>query len=208
MKKIVFILVMLIFVTGCNSSYNLKIVNDNFEENILLNIDNKDINSNNQITSFLNEKTTSVITEDSFYDKKINNFQDYTEVILKEKYNENQFQSSKTLNLCFENKTVLFEDTYYINLYGSFYCLYGNSMDIKIQTKNKVYVNNADEVDGNTYIWHIDSSNQDDVNILIELDKGFTKREKIILAGVIILVIVLIGIVIFIKKHKAKDSFK
>lgn len=185
MKKILIIFI-LIFLTGCSAEYNLNISNNSFKENINVTIPNNmipekeesktelGIEKDDQLTPFLEEKTNSLMNSDKFYKKKIKKLNDYTQVNMSYKYNENNFKEANSINLCFEYPELDFTENYYINLQGKFYCLYGDSVDIKIKTNNKVLFNNADEKIGNVYVWHIDESKIDFVDIKIEVSKGIS----------------------------------
>ena len=61
--------------------------------------------------------------------------------------------------------------------------------------------NNADEVRGNTYIWHIDQTNEDYVDIKIDIDKGASRKIiYIVIVGVIFVTTILfVGYKLYIK---------
>ena len=181
-RKLTLILYLMLFVTGCTSEYNLKISNNSFKENINFVIENSlddtkgegEIEEDNPLPSLIENKIPSLITQDKYYKKKIDDLGDAKKIELSYKYNSSEFRNSNSINNCFEYPEFDFSDNYYIHLQGTFYCLYSDSLDIKIQTKNKVYSNNADEVLGNTYIWHINEANMDYVDIEINVDKGIS----------------------------------
>lgn len=196
-KKIIFIFFILILLTGCTSEYKLEISNGKFKENISATIPKNmvpqvqeeidiDFEYDDPVTPFLEEKTASLTTNEDFYKKKIDEKNDYFKINLNYTYDEENFKIANSINTCFEYPELDFSKNYYINLQGAFYCLYGDSLDIKIKTKNKVVFNNADEVLGNTYIWHIDEKNVDYVDIKLDIKKGTPNN---IIIGVIILVV-------------------
>ncbi len=217
-KKII-IVMLLILLTGCSSEYNLEISNNKFEENIKVTIPDSAIpkptqdvldgkvDLDDQITPFIEGKTESLTTNDEFYKKKVSKKDDYTIVEMSYKYNEDTFKNANSINTCFEYPELDFSESYYINLQGTFYCLYGDSVDIKIKTKNKVKYNNADEVSGNTYIWHINDENSEYVNIKIDVEKG---TPNYIFIGVVFIAIVsvavgIIGYKFYIKNKDRND---
>ena len=213
-KKIIFMFLILILLTGCTSEYKLEISNGKFEETISTTIpknmvpdiqENQDIDFeyDDQITPFLEEKTASTTTNDSFYKKKIDKTNDYFKINLNYTYDEESFKIANSINNCFEYPELDFSNNYYINLQGAFYCLYGDSIDIKIKTKNKVVFNNADEVSGNTYIWHIDENNSQYVDIKMDIEKGTPNN---IIAGVILVVIAIIVICIISYKFYTENK--
>ena len=213
------IFIMLILLTGCSSEYTLKIANNKFKENINIVIPKSIIPSitqeeldlgiefDDQITPFIEQDTASLITNDKFYKKKVIEYDDYFQIDMNYKYDEESFKDANSVNTCFEYPELDFSENYYINLQGTFYCLYADSVDIKIKTNNKVYFNNADEIQGNTYIWHIDESNSDYVDIRIEVDKGISIYTIFaIIVGLVLVTLITIIVYKFYKKRKEENA--
>lgn len=215
----ILILIILVLLCGCSNEYTLKISNDKFKENINITIPKSmipvltqeqidaGIEIDDQVTPFVEGKTASLITNDKFYKKKSIEYDDYFNVQMDYTYNENEFKDANSINLCFEYPELDFSESYYINLQGSFYCLYADSVDIKIETSNKVHFNNADEIQGNTYIWHIDESNSDYVDIKIEVDKGISTSTifLIIVSCILIIAVAFVGYKFYIR-NKEKNT--
>lgn len=217
-KKIL-IFILIILLTGCSSEYTLKITNNKFKENINVVIPKSiipsinpeeidvEIDYDDQITPFIESKTASLVNSDKFYKKKVAEYDNYFQIEMKYTYNEENFKKANSINSCFEYPQLDFSENYYINLQGAFYCLYTDTIDIKIETDNEVYFNNADEVDGNIYIWHIDGTNSDYVDIRIEIAKGISIG---LIIGSILISLILISIIImlyrFYKKNKNRNS--
>lgn len=211
--------IMLILLTGCSSEYTLKISNNKFKENINVIIPKSIIpvetpehaeseyDLDDQVTPFIEGKTYSLTGSEKFYKKKSIEYPDYFNVILNYTYDEKEFQNADSVNLCFEYPEFDFSESYYINLQGTFYCLYTDSIDIKIVTDNKVSFNNADEVQGTTYIWHIDESNADYVDIIIDIDKGVSRKiiYIVIVSVIFVATILFVGYKLYIK-HKENNS--
>ena len=214
MKRRYLVLILLIFLTGCSTEYKLEISNNSFKETINFTAVNPvkyqenevDIETDDQLTPFIKKKTAALISNDKFYKKKVQKKDDYTQVELKYNFDEDEFKQASSINNCFQYPELDFSDNYYINLQGAFYCLYADSVDIKIETKNKVYYNNADEVQGNTYIWHIDESNIDYVDIKFEVDKG-TSMKSIIVVTISLILVILISFIIYkVYKNKKEEN--
>ena len=214
MKKII-IVILLLFITGCSSEYNLKISNNSFKENIKFIVENQnsnyDLSGNieldDQLTPFLKEKTEAIQNKEKFYKKKIKQDNNFRYIEMKYKYSENDFKEANSINLCFEYPELDFSDNYYIHLQGQFYCLYSDSINIKIETKNKVYSNNADEINNGIYIWHINETNKDSVDIELEVDKGIS---IINIIGITIFTVIFGGIIfvcfLLINKRKKNNA--
>ena len=215
MKKII-LLFLLFLVCGCSVDYDLEISNNSFKENINIKIlksqipDSSSVNGveiDDQITPFINEQTPAFFgIQDRFYHKKVNEQDDYYDINLNYKYTFEEFKHAYSINSCFENIEISGEDIYYIKLKGMFYCLYSDSVDIKIKTNNDVINHNADKVDGNTYIWYIHNGNQNNVDILFEVSKDIKNKSVILEITIIVVLLIISGIVFKVLKKKNKQS--
>lgn len=212
MKKWIF-LVLALLLTGCSAEYNLEISNDSFKEKIVSYIDKseipteqiEDIEIDDPITPFLNNKYSALYSKDTaYYNKKVIDLENQYKVEMKYNYTAKDFSDSNSLKLCFENYEFDYEDNYYIAGYGNFMCLYSDEININIKTKNKVINHNADSVNGNVYTWVINKENADNVNIEIEIEKGFNYRKLIYPAVIIGIIILLITIIIAILNKRKK----
>lgn len=218
MKKLVLIVIFVFILTGCSSEYNLEISNSKIKENIKVEILDTDIpKAVPGIDVELNDRITPFIKNDQYplfnntkekYKKSITKVGDLTTVTLKYTYTHNQFRNSNTLKTCFENAS--FKKTrkgYDLDLSGSFYCLYGDSIKINVKTNNVVLNHNADKVSGNVYTWVINDENVKDVNIQLSLSKKskvVTSLLYVIASGIFLVLSILAYR--FYKKYKEKDS--
>ena len=217
MKKVI-LLVLIIFITGCTSEYNLTIENNSFKENINISI-NKNlipepssipgVETDDSITPFLEQPTPAFFSKyDKNYEKKVEDKGNYYDVNLKYNYTFDEFKGASSLRTCFEDIEISGEDIYYIRLKGMFYCLYSDSVDIKIKTNNDVINHNADRKEGNTYIWSIHNGNVDNVDILFEVTKDIKNKNTILEIGIIIICIIVIGIILNTVKKKNEENNK
>lgn len=219
MKKTLIICIC-IFLCGCTSKYTLEISDDSFKENIDVVIDKNllpsipEISENgieldDRLTPFLKDDTKVFTNNDKKnYKKKVTYLDNIIKVKMSYKYNKKEFLNSNSLNLCFDDAVFTYEDKYYIQAKGTFYCLYIDEIEINIKTNNKVFEHNADKVDGNIYTWIINKKNYNDVDIEISIDKGISIKQVLsyIIFGVLI---VTIGLVLFYnlyKKNKQENS--
>ena len=220
MKKI-FVLLILFLLCGCTTTYELKISNNSFKENIDITIPNAIddykavvdpetgviVERDNQLESIIDSDNSALFSKKSNYKKTVKKFDDYTNVNMKYKYDESKFKDSNVLKTCFDKAEFKSKQNYSISASGYFYCLYSDSLDIKIITNNKVISHNANEVVNNTYIWHITQNNRDNVNIEFVVTKG---QSFVFLYGIAILLIVaFIGYRVykyFIRKNEENNS--
>ena len=164
MKKRFVLLILLMLLCGCTTNYRLEIKNDSFKEHIEF---YREGNINEEVEEF---DENGVEYDDPFptsidqdiealksknYKKTIKSTNDGTLVTLDYTYGENEFSNARSISSCFSNSEFSHKDKYYIHLSGTFYCRYSNEVKIEIYTKNKVLSNNADEINGNSYIWYI-----------------------------------------------------
>lgn len=215
MKKII-LFFLIIFISGCTSEYNLTIENNSFKENINISI-NKNlipeqstisgVETDDSITPFLEEPTPAFFSQyDKYYEKKVEDKGNYYDINLKYNYTFDEFKGASSLKTCFEKIKISGEDIYYINLKGMFYCLYSDSVDIKIKTNNDVINHNADRKEGNTYIWNIHSGNANNVDILFEVSKDIKNKSIILEISIVVGLLIILGIVLNIIKKKNKEN--
>ena len=203
--KLFFIIFIVIFLCGCNSSYNLTIDEDKFIEDIELdvsNLSNRNIINNNFYPLHKNF--------DVLYDKNVYNEDNYSFLNLKYSYSPDEFLNSTAYSDCFSDRTFENTDDYfYFKMYKLVECYYGDDYDINIITKNKVIYNNADEVKGNTYTWHVTEDNKDSLLIEIKILKNKYSDDSVynyLLIGIAIVIIVMV--LYFLKVYKNRQLTK
>lgn len=208
-KNIIILLISILFLTGCTSEYTLEFSNKKIKENITVDILDSDISNMTSQVAEVDDRITPFIEEDQYplmnnkdvkYKKKVKNIDLGKRVNLKYTYSHDEFKESKAFNMCFEKKEFSeLRKGYSLNFSGKFYCKYTEDVVIKIKTNNVVVSNNADKVEGNTYIWYINSSNVDNVNISMELSKKvkYTKYVIYTILGIIGVVLLVGGLKIY-----------
>lgn len=217
MKKII-LLILILLVSGCTTEYNLTIENNKFNENIKIDISKSlidytptipGVEKDDQITPLIENPVSAFFsTSNKNYDKKVEETENSYNINLKYNYTFDEFKGSNSINSCFENIEMNGEDVYYINLNGNFYCLYSDSIDIKIKTNNEVIRHNADRKEGNTYIWNIHSGNSNNVDILFEVSKDIKNKSIILEISIIIVLLIILGIVLKVIKKKNEENNK
>ena len=140
MKKILFILITCLLLTGCTVNYNLEINDNNFKETITGSVLNKELDTNNSTSinnySFLlNEEQPSFYkNENIFYNKTTNNTQEGIDFDFNYTFNENNFNNSRIINECFDNHIYEYKDNkYYLVVSGKFNCNYSETTNINIK---------------------------------------------------------------------------
>lgn len=214
------ILTIVLFLTGCTSKYTLTISDDSIKENIdiviprdmipTLNDNEKKlgIELDDQITPFIEQDQYPIYNNSSIiYDKVKEESEEHIKLKLDYTFKPEEFINSNSMAKCFSNYAYSYEGNYTFKASGNFYCLYSDKVEIRIEAKNRVIKSNADSKKGRTHIWYITRDNSDDVNIDIEIARGFSIA--LIIPYVIIFVVVLILVfgIMFIKKRKEINKF-
>lgn len=216
MKKILLIMLTMLFLTGCTVNYNLEIDGDNLNEVITGNVTKKEYevketdNGENLIYALFNNDQNALFDEESPYLRTLEDKGKTIDYNFSYLYNYN-FDRSTIINTCFEYHMVdETEDYYYIKLSGKFYCMYSDKININVTSNNAVLENNAMKVDGNVYSWIIKKDK--DVDILFNVSKKMkhsNNKLKVMntfqIIGLVVLVVLCI-ITIFLYKKKNKNE--
>lgn len=205
-KKILFLLILLI--TGCSANYNLNIENDNFEESIDVIVPSNDKALISHLNSF-----EQYINENVIYDKKMKEEDISTNFNYSHTYSFNDFQNRE--NPCFLSSNLYQDNGIYTIFSNDFVCfesfdMKADSYTINISTNYNVINNNADKVNGNTYIWNFKKNNYKNKSIIFQYSK--TKKEvnnfkiiQTVLVSISISLLLFLSIII-LKKYKQKDE--
>lgn len=207
-----------VFFMGHTVNYEATI-DDKISENIDIKISKGDIdNPSNLIDTVIKDDIYVFLNNENSlkYNKIVTKKGDNTNVNMKYTYDLAKFSNAKYFNICFENTTYINKNNYvYIKGYGGFYCTSSTGIDIKIKTDKLVISNNADSVNGNTYIWHVKLKDYDKFELEFQVDltknKDYNPKENIkvistfkIIIGIIIGIAILV-IIVFIDRQKKKE---
>lgn len=214
MKKIIFLLLICLLLTGCTVNYNLDINDNNFKETLTGNVLNTELNNNdntdiNMFTYLINGDQPAFYKNDNiFFNKTTNNTTNGIDFDYSYTFNEYNFNNSRIINECFDNHIYEYKDnTYYLVVSGKFNCNYSETTNINITTNYNVTSNNAQTIKNNTYTWTIDENNKDNIYFFITIDKtnksNFDFQWNTFKTIGLIIIILLSGICIyFLKKDK------
>lgn len=214
MKKIIFLLLICLLLTGCTVNYNLDINDNNFKETLTGNVLNIELNNNNDtdinmFSYLINGDQPAFYKNDNIYFNKITkNTTNGIDFDYSYTFNEHNFNNSRIINECFDNHVYEYKDnTYYLVVSGKFKCNYSETTNINITTNYNVTSNNAKTIKNNTYTWTIDENNKDNIYFFITIDKtnksNFDFQWNTFKTIGLIIIILLSSICIyFIKKDK------
>lgn len=198
MKKKILLLILLVFVTGCNAEYNIEIYNGEVREDMeFVSTDSSVWDSEVQYgltyrdlllasvrypypafnDTIVDEDDTIKLDGVEYYDNRL--ISDAGRLGQKLKYHKftlDNFSESSIVNKCYQYFNVIEEgdnvvlSTSLKNLCFDEYPILDN-ITIKLKTNHKVVSSNADIVDGYHYTWNIDRDNKDDAAVLITIKK-------------------------------------
>lgn len=219
MKKIIFLSMTCLLLTGCTVNYNLEIDDMYFKETITGNVLKSEMKNDENKTDvnlfdllINNDQEALQDGSNTLYEKTITEKDNSIDYNYEFTYNENSISNSRILNSCFENFEFKNEENeYYLITYGEFYCKYSDEIKINIKTDNKVNIHNANKEKDNTYTWIINNENVDNFELNMVIDKN-EKQDKnsnfawsTLKTIVLILMLITSGIALFLLKKKEKQ---
>lgn len=221
MKKLIYLGLLLVFLTGCTCNYELEFKDDTLIENVKLTVPN----SEEQLVTEL--KNTSVYAiynnldiqlYNTNFDKGLINFTvNYNYV-----YTPEMFNQALYANDCFDAFSFVKQgDNYILSTSEGFKCMSLNyyfldELKLQIKTNHVVLENNADQSKDEKYIWNINNDNAENKRIYIKFGEvkernffekvfDFIRENKLTVITITILVlgvgIAVLTIVIISKKN-------
>lgn len=199
MKRKILCLLLLIFLTGCSTEYNLEFKDGKFKDNVKIGQFDS-----NKIGDFdtLEPVATYVDKETQYY--ALNYKDNY--LYLNHEYTINDYKKAAALIECFDKYEITDDEKYYyIHASGEFKCLsylgYKNdSVKVNFTTDLKVESNNADSISNNVYTWTFNDNNYKNKEIIIKLIKKNNKG-KIIIASILCILLIMFILYKRLKKH-------
>lgn len=233
-KKIIFVILLTLILSGCSAEVNLKVdKNNNVSQNIKI----------YQDTKILKELNTTS-------DQYIKNALDYNSANnisyeRKDFYNDENFGvefTKKDTNFCQEFKSSYFSSFFYENnckenksdyeISGKTIFAYCSDdmegctgvdfVNINVELPEKAIESDADSIEGTKYTWHYDSSKEGTFNLKIKKyntmdgiiekitsdeETNNTSKTMAILLGSIVLIVVVTFIVLYGKYKKKKIDY-
>lgn len=196
MKKLL-ILILLLFITGCDAEYTLKYEDNVFSDSIEVfdYYNSEDESSEDKdLSYFVNKKQYYDI--DGLNPYKVNyeeTSENYYDLKYTATFDKVSYEFSSVLNNCVQyHDFVEDEEKIYIMAYGEYYCEYFDKLNISLITDKKVTYSNADEEKNGKHIWYFKP--YESINIEFEIDKNEDnpKNYSFILYAVIMIVIVIV----------------
>ncbi len=218
MKKLILIICLMFLVTGCDVSYELKInADETFDEKTTLSFLNQEMTVDDlSVYIKTNQPISNSRYEAKYYDSRIYTNGIYNDLIYDYVHNINSFRKSTFVDTCYPNmKITESDDEIKIESGKGFRCLNPDNglitdhVDIAIVSELEVLENNADEVNGNTYLWTVNENNVQDkeVNLVLKRNtKNSTDINYFLIFGIIGVIIVILGIGLFLISKNRRNN--
>lgn len=234
-KRIIVLVISLLFMTGCTCEYNLTIDNNTYKEKIIFSG-----TTNDEINYFKNEWTIPVdkdeynnisgepgskieINSDIYQYQLIGN-----NLTFNNNFTRSSLNNSTAISICYDKVTIQnYEDSIVISTSSKVQCFnkYPTLTNIKIDitTDKPVKKHNADSVNQNTYTWNISKNDSESksINMIInnrseesssenepnqKENKNIKKDYSLYIFCGILLIVILIGYLIITKIKKNNDD--
>lgn len=207
MKKIL-ILILLIFITGCETKYTLKYTDGVFKENINIKnfVDDGDGEGEPGVDYY--ESYPIYFDIDKTHQFEVNvkkGFDKKYDLNFESIYNDISFSKSSVFNECMQFHEYEEDENFiYISLYGDYYCYAYDKLEIEFISDNKVTYSNAHKINNEKYSWVYEFG--DNIDISIEIDKkqnnGFNFFIIYYIVGGIFILALMLLVFKFYKSYK------
>lgn len=185
MKKNLFLIVLLLLLTGCTCKYNLTIDGSTYKEEVMIVAENdsekSDLNYEWKIPIDKEEynlvgdsSTTQEYSSDLYNYKLVGNVLTFNHDFSKSKYVNSTAVSScyNKLTLLNHNNATILSTSIKAECFEKYPQL--NNITINIKVDRDVISDNADEKNGKTYTWYIDKSSANNKSINLTLSNENT----------------------------------
>mgnify|MGYP007107307915 CR=1 FL=1 len=174
MKKLIFIIISLLILSGCNANYSLSYKDGKFTEEI--NIEDFYDDQNNEgephISYYENEPVYYDINNTDVYKVEIKKrFNGNYDLKFIANYNKISYSNSIILNQCIEYfKYEENDKTIYITAYGKYTCYGFEGLSIDFSSDKKISYSNAQKIKNNKHYWEYEYG--DYIDIELEINKN------------------------------------
>ena len=209
--KMFLIILLIFFFVGCTPKLTYTILDGHIKEMVEIHFDN-------HYTKEELEQTLEYYSHRDGYkaDTKVEEITDgYKGTITSPNISMTSYfnNDTSTINGCYEIVNFSYEEDeqkYYLNTSKGFQCMIYDynvvdDLSITVQTYNKVYKHNADEVNGNKYTWYINKDNAKEQSILFVVGNKeyvwyYRFKDLFIGLGVVSIIVIVLTIVLKIFK--------
>lgn len=210
MKKVLLIILCLIFLSGCSANYEITFNKNDISENIDITIDRNiyEIDFNNigdgeYIEEEITKEYIPLLNIDNRYYKKIISVKNgNTYVNLTGNYLYDELEKSYIINHCFNNVYISNTDKYLDISLKDLTCHYGNTLNLKISSFYNIISSNSDYNKDGIYNWSLETIDKNGIELRIIKEVSSNNKGGFIKTLSIILIVLFIisGSAIFILK--------
>ena len=217
MKKRIILLLLIVFLCGCEAKYNIKISDNRIEEEI-------NITEKNEVLEYYDDEDKELFEDELNYWELDLDY--YKKTNIKEKdisgykyhsyFTYDEFKTLTALKRCYEKFDFQQEPNIKIETSNDFLCLNDynefENLELTITTDYKIINSNADRKDGNKHTWIINKKNHKNKPIRFEVEKKYAEEHDSSLGlGAILVIILFIVLIILkltvLKKDKIKANY-
>lgn len=228
MKKIILVLFVLILLSGCTSTSNVIVSEEGkVTEEVILSENKSNFPSDSYVKNMIDNYLQLYEEDMEGYNYEDISDKNYLKVRLSKKFdnicsyfNDSSFVKKALSNVSCKKVNNTYEikaDVNSLSCEGD--CLEGplvDNIDFFLKLPNSAILENADEVENNTYAWHISGNDLNNINLIINnpnIEKVHNKQESnkniyiIICVIIFIIILILLFIIYLVKKYK-KNRFE
>lgn len=225
-KKAAFLILVILFCSGCSSELYYKFDEDKIESTITIKYTTDEFNNyiknseaSLQMNTNMTDSEVKMNSEEMFESYKINSFKDndfkqYSGKLTQDnnkftyiynyEYKYKEFKNNNIFNNCFLSPVIKEDnDAYYFALYGDFTCRYNEGMKLVIDAPGKLLSSNSKDVKNDKATWTIDQTKNDIYFSISKKDISNNLFNKIYIVGGVVLGIVTIITIFLIKKVRS-----
>lgn len=199
--KICFVLLLVIFMTGCSVNYKVDIIDGSISETATFKLHNSNILNDSPYYTLQQMSGKYFISSDFLITQEKKEYFDnkYGFVDLKNTYNIKGYLNSYALSICYSAYNVVKEDnTIQISTSNKFLCYDDFSelsdVSVSVKTNHTVIEHNADEVVNDEYIWNITRENANNKPIKMIVSEEYTNPENVLKSSINIIITIFISI--------------
>lgn len=199
MKKILYLLLLCLIISGCSATYDIDITNQKVKENLkLIETDNTKFDKENSSGWTYRQIIESTLSPNEFAHETYTTKKIETEDSLGLEYNNNleylDLRNLSVLEQCYSKYNILDNDnSISLDTGTKFDCYdYYENLDeitIRLKTNHKVLNNNATKVENGTYIWEFTKNSNHQILLKISKTADNTKYRYLLYMAIIFVVL-------------------
>ena len=210
MKKRIFILILLIMLTGCSAKYDIYFDENKINDEIKIYEESSKVKKANQKeTDEFSQKILDWERGYDYYNVELYAEGENTGYIYTYSFDYDEYDAMTQLRKCYEdfeftNGKQIKLKTSKEFLCGTYYP-YAKDITINISSKYNITNSNADKKDGNTHTWIINGSNYKSKPIEFTIDKNSEYEEKVkpkTSKKMVIILVIFVGLILLLIKRK------